>query len=114
MVLGEYITMEQVMALSEKSMIGRFHGRTIAEKYLCSWIDLVWKNRLGYRSNYHILTKGWLVFEFKLGFNVEKILKGNWIQGLKFLALKDRPWIGERDLATYLGSPSKATIKTVE
>jgi hypothetical protein len=88
LVFGEDITMQPVVDLTSKTLMGRFHGRLISEKNLASWIKRVWNLVLGYFSNCHMPVIGWLAFLFNIEEDVAIILKARWFWGSVVLSLK--------------------------
>jgi len=88
LVLGEDVTMSQVIELSSKSLIGRFYGRFILESKLLEWIERVWTHVLGSKSGYHRLVRGWMAFHFRTTDDARKIVGIIWFEGTATFSLE--------------------------
>jgi hypothetical protein len=60
LVLGDDVKMHQVVSLSTQALVGRFHGRSICEKYLKKWLQVKWEPYIGNVPVFYLLTKGWM------------------------------------------------------
>lgn len=59
--------LEQIIPMQEFALVGRFFGRYKKEKSSRDWLVKVWVNVLGYIPIFHILSREWSTFIFRMG-----------------------------------------------
>lgn len=74
-VVGEDVRVEQVGALSRKTLVGKFLGRKMNVYILSALVQSHWMSLLGYGPICHMLDKGWIGFIIRTKGDALRILK---------------------------------------
>jgi hypothetical protein len=97
MVVGDDVSMEEILELIGKTSGGHFCGKVVCPKALGNWIDKNWTEPLGYRPGFHTLSRGWICFKFHSREDLNNIFNRTWGWGPSDLVLKE--WSVAFDLA---------------
>jgi hypothetical protein len=87
-ILGCDVSMDKVLGLTEKSLIGKFFYAKMSLRHLTEWMISVWKPILGNCPRFNLLTNHWLVFNFLSESDLFRILETPWIFDKGVLMLK--------------------------
>lgn len=64
-VFGLDIDWEEVLEMSKQTLVGKAMGRHFVIKTLIDWVELNWKEHLGYVPEIVTLKGGWFAFNFR-------------------------------------------------
>lgn len=73
LLLGDEVTVDQVMELSNTAAAGKEMGRLLSAKYIQAWVTKSWENTLSKHWQ-----KGWILFKFECPKEVERVFRTAW------------------------------------
>jgi hypothetical protein len=88
LVLGEDVSMNDVVSLAKTALVGRFTGCNMGITTLCRWSSVNMEPTLGYNPKVFTMAKGWLGFVLCSEEDVDNLLSGIWLWGTARLKLK--------------------------
>ena len=86
MVVGEDITLNDIVLTNALTLVGRFGGRKVSPDGVKKWVLGTWSNITC--LDMFLLPKGWLAFKFKSEADAASILPGVWRWNHSGLLLK--------------------------
>ena len=88
--MGDDIEWDKVLAMSQRTLVGRVMGKTFARKTVVDWVDGNWREFLGYSPKVDMLLCGWFAVVVKSEDDMRLILNKNWHVNHSPVLLK--PW----------------------
>jgi hypothetical protein len=79
MVVGVDVDIGEILDLLGREKIGWFFGMIVSPISLHKWMDENWSILLGYRTEFHALTRGLICFKFR---SKEDIFSRVWVGAL--------------------------------
>jgi hypothetical protein len=87
-ILGRDITLDRVLGLAEKALVGKFFYARMNMRQLTEWMFSYWKPLLGYCPRFSLLANHWLLFHFLSESDLLRILGSPWLFRKGVLMLK--------------------------
>ena len=76
--MGEDVPINEIVLTNALTLVGRFGGRKISADVIHRWVANTWLPLVSLCPKIFILPRGWLVFKFQNGEDLDIILKGFW------------------------------------
>ena len=88
--VGDDTEWDKVLAMSQRTLVGRVMGRNFARKTVVDWVDENWREILGYAPVVDMLLRGWFAVVVNSEEDMRRILNKNWHLNHSPVLLK--PW----------------------
>jgi hypothetical protein len=78
LILGEDLSMAEVLELADKSVVGKVYGRHFSEKTLKIWVQSTWGSGQTPPPQIRRLSRGWFLITFATASQATRALNGVW------------------------------------